>query len=123
MPDLNLPPTPYLVLDVLAARYRLGEGGWTFPRGQSFAKVLNGLAREGLIGWKSGPAGDYFAWLTDAGRAECLLDGYQSPAERELERLRQAVVGAGLVRDDYPASSAVTAVEVHLATCEEVRRA
>ena len=27
----SLPPTQYLVLDVLAARYRLGENAWTFP--------------------------------------------------------------------------------------------
>jgi hypothetical protein len=120
VPDLDdLTPTEHLVLNVLAARYRLGEGGWSFPRGQGMARILNGLANRGLVGWKSGPAGDYFTWLTDEGKAECLVDGYMSP----LERLRQAAIKAGAIRHDYPAGAAVDVATAHLATCLEARRA
>ncbi|MEW2474627.1 hypothetical protein AB0875_12630 [Micromonospora gifhornensis] len=75
----HLPPTQYLILEVLAARHRLGETTWTFP--SRFRAVLHALADAGLIGWKSGVAPrSYIAWLTGAGRSAVLSDTYVAPA-------------------------------------------
>lgn len=74
----RLPPTQQLVLEVLAARYRLGEHTWSFPARLNAAGEA--LARLGLIAWTSHPA-PYTrrAWLTDAGKAAVLLGDYQVP--------------------------------------------
>ncbi|GAB7053230.1 hypothetical protein [Catenuloplanes indicus] len=88
----QLPPTQALLLEVLAARYRLGEHLWTFP--SSCTSAARGLSGRGLIGWKGGVAPRTIqAWLTDAGRQVCLLDGYEPApvkAAREAERKRIA---------------------------------
>lgn len=77
----DLPPTQYLVLEVLAARYRLGEPYWTFPR--SLRPVLDALRDKGLIWWRHSPTPELQAYLTDAGKAEALSDTYRTPAARE----------------------------------------
>jgi hypothetical protein len=72
-------PIQYLVLDVLAARHRLGEQVWTFPL--RLKTALKVLAAEGLIGWKPGVnQGTALVWLTDAGRAAVLSETYEPPA-------------------------------------------
>ncbi|GIE46382.1 MarR family transcriptional regulator [Actinoplanes lobatus] len=74
----DLPPTQYLVMEVLAARYRLGEQAWTFP--STLRPVMQALAEKQLIGWKSGTApASILAWLTDAGRKHSLMPGYVPP--------------------------------------------
>ena len=77
--DTNLlPPTQYLVLEVLAARMRTGERMWTFPA--SVKQALDALRSTGLIGYRSGPAPRaYQAWLTEAGKAIALSLRYQLP--------------------------------------------
>lgn len=76
----NLPPTQYLVLEVLAARHRLGEQLWTFPSRPAIRVAADQLASLGLIGWKGGVEPKTIrAWLTDAGRAAALMEGYESP--------------------------------------------
>jgi hypothetical protein len=75
---LNLPPTQYLVMEVLAARRRLGHIDWTFP--SHLAPRLAQLERKGLIGWKHGAEHTALAWLTEKGRREWLLPGYVAPA-------------------------------------------
>jgi hypothetical protein len=47
-----LPPTQYLVMEVLAARYRTGESCWTFPSRPTPA--MRALEDIGAVRWKSG---------------------------------------------------------------------
>lgn len=76
----SLPPTEYLIMETLAARYRLGEKGWTFPN--AVRERLSSLAERGLVGFKSATIYGYqLAWLTDAGRACCLSDDYETPQQ------------------------------------------
>jgi hypothetical protein len=77
----DLPPTQYLILEVLAARYRTGEPTWTFPSRLRHQMAV--LASLGLIGWKSGVGPrTVLAWLTDAGRDAATHPGYTPPCER-----------------------------------------
>jgi hypothetical protein len=81
----TLPPTQYLVMDVLAARWRTGEQCWTFPA--RLAATMGALAAAGLIEWKAGVVErTVMAWLTEAGRRRVLLETYEAPGwktERE----------------------------------------
>ena len=66
------------MLEVLAARHRLGETHWTFPRSQS--RIAEALAAKGLVNWQGGVvSGTIRVTLTDAGKAACLSDTYVSP--------------------------------------------
>lgn len=77
----RLPPTQYLILEVLAARYRTGEQVWTFPT--RFRGALRGLAYTGLVAYKSGVVGrTYLAWLTEAGKTSALSSDYHPLTER-----------------------------------------
>ncbi len=80
----NLPPTQALALEVLAARTRLGESGWTFSsRHRPALEALNGL---GLIGWKHGTLPrTCLAWLTGDGCRAVLSATYKPPAITLLE--------------------------------------
>lgn len=79
----SLPPTEYLILEVLAARSRLGEQLWTFPNQPRLVAAAHVLARRGLIGVKGGVApASIQAWLTDAGRSAALSDRYEPPISR-----------------------------------------
>ena len=78
----SLPPTEYLIMETLAARFRLGEHGWTFP--SNVKARLGSLERRGLVGFKAAPVYGYqLAWLTDAGRACCLSGTYKAPPRPE----------------------------------------
>jgi hypothetical protein len=97
-----LPPTQYLIIDVLAARARVGERMWTFPR--QLGRALRALEDAGWLDYKSGVVQDtYQAWLTDEGRAAALYDGYTAPSVRWAERAAEAIederLGARLVGD------------------------
>lgn len=82
-----LPPLQYLILDVLAARWRTGEHVWTFPARSNIVDAAHRLARLGLIGVKSGTAPrTILAWLTDAGKAAVLSPDHVNPAD-EARRL------------------------------------
>ncbi|MFE9955855.1 hypothetical protein [Micromonospora sp. NPDC005299] len=81
----ELPPTQYLILEVLAARYRTGETLWTFPA--RFRSHIGQLADIGLIGWKSGVAPlTVMAWLTEAGKKASMSETYVPPNERPESR-------------------------------------
>ena len=85
----DLPPTQYLVLEVLAARHRTGEHQWTFP--SRFRGTLRELSDLGLVGWKGGIVEKtVLAWLTDTGRSAALMDGYETPIDKALAVGRQA---------------------------------
>jgi hypothetical protein len=76
-----LPPTWYLILEVLAARWRLGEDHWTFPT--RMLPALRKLAARDLIWWQYATVPRLaFAGLTPAGRDAVLLDTYTPPAEK-----------------------------------------
>lgn len=87
MADIDtLPPTQYLIMEVLAARYRLGEHMWTFP--DRLRPALNALQERGLIWWRSAPTPhDVQAYLTDEGRAAATSAAYQVPADRQYTDL------------------------------------
>lgn len=76
----GLTPTEYLVMEVLAARYRLGEDVWTFP--SETVRAAKNLEAKGFVGWKSGVCENTLQlWLTDGGKAEMHLDrGYMTPS-------------------------------------------
>lgn len=48
----QLPPTQYLILDVLGGRWRSGETLWTSPA--RLRTAVEALTDLGLVGWKSG---------------------------------------------------------------------
>lgn len=48
----KLPPTQYLMMEVLAGRFRTGEKHWTFPA--KLSRVARALEKRGLVWWKFG---------------------------------------------------------------------
>lgn len=82
----SLPPVEYLVMDVLAARARLGETYWTFP--SRLRPAMRSLADRGLLWWKSGNVPHTIqAFLTEEGRSAVLYEGYTDPVAAERQRL------------------------------------
>lgn len=63
----ELSPTEYLLLEVLAARWRLGHQFWTFP--SIFKVAAKSLESSSLVVTKPGVVPyTILVWLTDAGR-------------------------------------------------------
>jgi|SRR5581483_498203 len=84
----SLPPVQYLIMETLAARYRLGEPFWTFPK--RLRPALDALQERGLLWWQSAVTpGDLRAHLTDAGRGAATYESYQTPDGRKLAQLRE----------------------------------
>jgi hypothetical protein len=82
----SLPPTQYLILEVLAARRRTGERTWTFP--DRLRRQIDNLSWLGLVGWKFGVAQrSVQAWLTAAGQSAILSPNYQPPEPVGRERI------------------------------------
>ena len=76
-------PTQSLVLEVLAARYRLGESLWTFSANPNAVRAIRSLEAAGLVESMGGIVPNTVrASLTDAGKAAALSDTYQPPSER-----------------------------------------
>lgn len=98
--DVNsLPPTALLILEVLAARHRLGEHLWPFP--SRLQPQVGTLARLGLV-WTASGNVPYTvrAGLTDRGVAEMLHGPYVSPVHEPVDRVRalaKAAEAAGTV--------------------------
>lgn len=98
-PDVSvtaaLPPTEELVLEVLAARHRLGEQLWTFKTGCGTA--LRSLQDKGLVEvFHSIVEGTVRARLTDDGRKLVLSGDYTPPCVQETATdLARAVELAG----------------------------
>jgi hypothetical protein len=88
-----LPPTQYLILDVMQARSRMGETHWTFPqRLEPSARRLEDL---GLVWLRSGPAEKAFeVWLTDVGRDLLLSKPWVSPMSAPVDRVRKLAEAA-----------------------------
>lgn len=79
----RLPLTQYLVLEVLAGRWRTGERSWTFPAAARPAlRVLEALD---YVGWKEGVVQrSCMAWLTEVGLAAVLSPTYEAPRPRDM---------------------------------------
>ena len=79
-------PTETLILEVLTARYRLGEHFWPFERNPATTKGLRSLEAQRLIHLDNGNVEN--SWrvsLTDKGIAEYVRRGsYQPPIVTEL---------------------------------------
>lgn len=75
---MKLPLAQYLILELLTARYRLGEGLWTLPaRTRPQCRALEEL---GLVGWKEGIIEKtLLAWLTTEGKNAMIDPKYQPP--------------------------------------------
>lgn len=87
----KLPPTQYLILEVLAAHYRLGETTWSFPT--STERALLALQSAGLVDtFGSTRPKTVRARLTEAGKAAVLAEGHR-PANGGFDRLRRALEG------------------------------
>lgn len=73
-PDVDeLPPSQYLVMEVLAARYRLGEPHWPFLN--RMRGTLSALEEKQLIiAWPDGTGAAMQAKLTPAGEKAMRLD-------------------------------------------------
>jgi hypothetical protein len=69
----GLTPTEYLIMNILVARYRLGDNSWTFPT--RFGATLNSLEERGYLSYKSGVLyKTLHAWLTPEGAKYANLD-------------------------------------------------
>lgn len=94
----DLTPTEDLILEVLAARVRCGESCWVFER--RHRPALRSLETKGLLTFGVDPTGTALrAFLTDAGRAECLTDGYIEPVTRLREQLAENARTLELTQD------------------------
>lgn len=87
---MKLTPTEDLLIEVLAARFRLGERLWTFDT--STRKAALKLESKGLINLMHGIVEKtYRASLTEAGKALVIDASYSSPLEAEVIRLTRKV--------------------------------
>jgi hypothetical protein len=99
---VTLPPTQHLLLDLLAARARLGEAVWTVPN--TCQQAIDALANRGLVADKSAPIeGARLVWLTDAGRTEALSDDYIPPVDRPAWVVDNGQTLAGPFTDSHDA--------------------
>lgn len=74
----DLPPAQYLIMEVLAARWRTGEPTWTFP--QRLRPHVTALAAAGLVEWdRGGQPRTLLVWFTDRGRAVATTGTYEPP--------------------------------------------
>lgn len=108
----RLPPTAYLVLEVLAARNWLGEEIWPFPT--SVANALDKLHNAGLIYRMHGITSKTVrAGLTEKGKKEALADSYRSPnggVERPQQALQLIAELAGRRADLVPGMQEIAEV-------------
>lgn len=81
----KLTPTEDLVLEVLAARHRLGEHLWTFD--SCHAKTLRQLVERGYVTTMHGNVENTLrASLTPKGRERELSPGFMPPILREADQ-------------------------------------
>jgi hypothetical protein len=99
VPDIDvddLPPTHYLIMDCLAARYRCGEQWWTFPN--RLKPQIRTLEAAGLVtDLGSASEGCTRVALTSAGEDAVLSPTHQTP----VPTLAQALDTLPSTNDDY----------------------
>lgn len=114
MPGVDqLPPTQYLIMEVLGARHRLGTYTWPFP--QELRRSLASLEDAGLIIRSNGPAGSTNARLTETGLRAILDFSHRPP--NDIDRYRQALKDiadfAGQRADSIPGMDGVAKTAVN----------
>jgi hypothetical protein len=78
----HLPPMQYLMMEVLAARYRLGEIFWTFPR--SYTTTARALQIRRLVTFEAGVVPDTIrVRITKGGLGMFLEDTYATPKRKK----------------------------------------
>ena len=88
----DLPLTPYLVIETIAARHRLGEPFWTFPN--RLRPILRTLGAAGW-GWFDGAVtNDLRAGLTDKGKNAAFDLRYRPPIRAALDEATSAIASA-----------------------------
>lgn len=88
MPEVKLTPTENLVLDVLIARYRMGEHLWTFS--STVSRAVDSLENKGLVQSLNGVTEHTVrAMLTNAAIAEYLSYDYVPPIARDDKKLEK----------------------------------
>lgn len=95
--NFKLTPTQDLLLEVLIARYRLGESYWTFD--SRHKKMLEALASLGLVTVMHGNV-EYTvrASLTDLAVETYISDSwYVSPLSKQLTKLQETVKAYELI--------------------------
>ncbi|WUT94753.1 helix-turn-helix DNA binding domain protein [Mycobacterium phage Suarez] len=92
----NMTPTAELILEVLAARHRLGEQFWTFPNRRAIRKAVHDLEDLGFVWVDTAPTlGSFRVGLTEQGKLAWGRRKYIPPVVRsEPVRLRDALVEA-----------------------------
>ncbi|AON96825.1 hypothetical protein BI081_gp074 [Mycobacterium phage Tonenili] len=79
----KLTPTQELILEVLAARSRLGEQFWTFPTRTALVRAARSLENTGFVWCDTAPTPRSFrVGLTEQGQLACIDPGYTPPVER-----------------------------------------
>jgi hypothetical protein len=97
------PPTQYLILEVLAARHRLGEQFWTFPT--RLTAAVRALESAGLVWSGSAPTPNAMrVGLTGIGRVAALHGPYVAPIVRTAQSATLSYAAGRLL---VPAASAV----------------
>lgn len=71
--------TAQLVMEVIAARYRLGEPTWNFRRVPLVDLALREAEVAGLLGYKMRRPGFWDVWLTPTGELAMFDPEYQPP--------------------------------------------
>lgn len=81
--ELDLTPTEWLIMEVLAARWRLGEPRWPFPN--RLKPTLRSLQTKGLISFKGHTIEKHqTAWLTTDGKRTSVSPTYILPIDRKV---------------------------------------
>lgn len=82
---IQLTPTEDLLLEVLIARYRLGESYWTFE--QRHKSALEKLQSRGLVTVMHGVVENTCrASMTELAKKEYLSNSYEPPIFKELKK-------------------------------------
>lgn len=85
-----LPPTQQLILEILAARLRLGEGLWPFPT--KHIRAIKALEKAGLVRIIHGNVEKSVrVMLTPVGVKSMQQSDYRSPLEKEHDAIQEKV--------------------------------
>lgn len=84
--ESELMPTEELLLELLAARHRLGEAFWHVHARPAVVRAAKALEKLGFIGMQGGQVEKHFrAWLTDRGRELVMDEEYTPPILRQRQ--------------------------------------
>lgn len=94
----NEKPKQDLLMEVLAARHRLGEAVWTFR--EMHAKTIKQLEAEDYVFSMHGVVeGTIRAGLTEKGRKAYVSDSYEPPISRKENDEHEGTTGAARGHD------------------------